>query len=425
MTGTPPLLPYGRPCLDEDDIAAVVAVLRSDFLTTGPVGPAFERALAEAVGARHAVACSSGTAALHLAALALGLGPGDAAIVPSLTFLATANAVRLTGAEVVFADVDAETGLMTPETLAEALQHCARMPVPGSTRPARARVVLPVHLGGQAGDGAAIAALAERHGCVVIEDACHALGSTRTSPHSGAEAAADGPERLGACRHALAATFSFHPVKTLTTGEGGAITTQDDALAERLRRLRNHGLTRDPTLFTQADEAFAADGRPNPWYYELDEPGLNARLSDLHAALGLSQLTKLAGFVARRRHLAAGYDAALADLAPLVRPVGRVPHCRPAWHLYQVLMDFDALGVSRHTVMTRLRAAGIGTQVHYIPVHRQPYYRARYGSRPLPGALAFYRRTLSLPLFPAMTEADRARVVAALAEASTPAPWRL
>ena len=398
-TDTPDFLPYGSQAIDDDDIAAVNAVLRSDFLTTGPAVEAFEAALAERTGAAYAVACASGTAALHMAALALGLGPGDWAVVPAITFLATANAVRFTGADVIFCDVDPATGLMTADTFEAAL---------AANPDKRVRAVLPVHLAGQPADPAGIAAIARAGGIAVIEDACHALGTSYPG-EDGADMTA-----VGACAHADMATFSFHPVKTVTTGEGGAITTRDKETAGRLRLARNHGMTRTAADFENRGLALDPSGAANPWYYEMAEPGYNYRLSDIHAALGLSQLKKLDRFAEARRRIVGRYAAALASLAPTLRPVGRVPGCTVAWHLYQVLIDFDAAGTTRAEVMNALRARGIGTQVHYIPVPSQPYYRRLYGEQALPGAEAYYARTLSLPLFPAMTDGDVERVTAAL-----------
>lgn len=388
-----PFLPYGRQSVDEADIAAVAEVLRGDWLTTGPTVSAFEDAFAARTGAHHAVSCSSGTAALHLGALALGLGEGDWVIVPTMTFAATANAARFVGSEVLFADVDPDTGLMTPNTLDAALIRAKR-----EAKPVRA--VLPVHLGGQCCAMGAIGEIARDKGLAVVEDACHAVGG-------------DG---VGACAHSAMATFSLHPVKTIAAGEGGVVATNDGALAETLQRLRSHGMVRDAKAFEHRDLAFDADGTTNPWYYEIADLGFNYRLSDIHAALALSQLGKLDQFVARRQALAKRYDAALADLAPAIRPVGRVAGPAPAWHLYVVLIDFERLGMSRAKVMARLRTKGVGTQVHYVPVHRQPYYVARYGAAALPGAEAYYERALSLPLFPAMTDDDVDRVVAALAD---------
>ncbi len=391
-------LPYGRQDIGDDDVAAVERVLRSDFLTTGPATREFETAFAAAVGAAHAVACANGTAALHLASLAIELGPDDLAVVPSVTFLATANAPRLCGAEIRFADVDPDTGLMQPEHLEAALKAAG----------GKAKAVFPIHLNGQCGDSVGIEALARKHGLAIIEDACHALGGSYGGPDGAAF-------RIGACGHADMASFSFHPVKTIAMGEGGAITTNDAALAERMARLRNHGMTRDPETFSERDQAFDGAGEPNPWYYEMHEPAFNYRASDIHCALGLSQLRKLDRAVERRRALAARYDALLEPLAPTVKPVARNAGCRAAWHLYVALIDFEALGIERADLIRRLRAQGIGTQVHYLPVHRQPYYRARYGAQQLPGADRYYARILSLPLHTRMEDGDVERVVEAIA----------
>lgn len=391
-------LPYGRQVIDNDDVAAVVAVLKSDFLTTGPVVEEFEAAFAKRVGARFAVACSSGTAALHLAALAAGIGEADNAIVPTLTFLATANAVRYVGANVVFADVDGATGLLTPESLEAALASVA----------GGVKAVLPVHLAGQCVDMPSIVRIAQRHGLAVIEDACHALGTSL-----------NGAGPVGNCRYSDMVVFSFHPVKTIAMGEGGAVTTNDAALYERMITLRGHGIVRKPEYLTNKDLAFDSDGATNSWYYEMPEIGFNYRASDIHCALGLSQLGKLDSYVARRRALVATYDRLLAPLAPAVQRPQRVAGCDPAWHLYAVRFDFDRIGIPRDRIIHLLKASGIGTQVHYIPVHLQPYYQNLSGSQQMPGAMSYYRATLSLPLFPLMTDDDVARVVEALRAAIT------
>jgi UDP-4-amino-4,6-dideoxy-N-acetyl-beta-L-altrosamine transaminase len=380
------VLPYGRQSIDDDDVAAVAAALRDDFLTTGPRVEAFETAFADAVGARHAVACANGTAALHLAMLALGGGEGEVCIVPSITFLATANCARYVGAEVVFADVDPASGLMTAATLADAVARCGGRKI---------AAVLPVHLRGDVAELPALRRIADAAGAALIEDACHALGSkTRFDNVPGA---------VGDGRWGEMAVFSFHPVKTLTTGEGGMLTTADPLIARRLKLLRSHGMVRPE----------GAD----PWWYEMAEPGFNYRLPDVLCALGLSQLAKLPRFAARRRGLARRYEDALAPLIPLVRIAARPAWSDPVLHLLSVLIDFEAAGVGRAEVMAALKARGIGSQVHYIPVHRQPYYAARYGLADLPGADAWYARCLSLPLYPAMDDADVDRVAEALAEA--------
>jgi UDP-4-amino-4,6-dideoxy-N-acetyl-beta-L-altrosamine transaminase len=392
-------LSYGRQCIDEDDIAAVNDVLRGDFLTTGPLAGRFEQAFARAVDAPFAVVCSSGTAALHLAALALNVGKGDRVVVPSMTFLATANAPRLAGAEIVFADVDAETGLMTPDTLQEALRKGGA---------GRLKAIFPVHLNGQTAAMPDIAAIARRNGLKIVEDACHALGTTYQ---------ADGTKAtVGGTAHSDLACFSFHPVKTIAMGEGGAVTGRDSGLAQRLSRLRNHGMERRTTSLENRNLAFDTDGALNPWYYEMSEVGLNYRASDIHCALGLSQLAKFSSFANKRRKLAARYDELLGRFGPIMQPVARVPACDPVLHLYAVLIDFKAIGLSRARVMKALKERNVGTQVHYLPVHLQPYYRERYGDIDLPGARAYYERCLSLPLYPAMDLGEVDLVVGALVE---------
>lgn len=392
----PPFLPYGKPGLDRDDIEAVTAVLESDFLTMGPQIGAFETAFAEAAAAPHAVACSNGTAALHLATMALGIGPGDTVIVPAITFLATANAVRMTGGEVVFADVDAMTGLMGPDHAAEAV---ARAPSP-------VKAVYPVHMAGRLVDMPALAGLASENGWSVVEDSCHAVGGRYRHADGGAG-------RVGDCRHADAAVFSFHPTKTISSGEGGMITCRDEALRDRMRLLRNHGMTKDG--FVDRDLALDSDGAANPWYYEMQELGFNYRLSEIHCALGHSQLRKLDRIAARRREMRARYDAALAPLAPRLRTIDAQSNADTVLHLYLVHLDFAAIGLDRAAVMNRLRAAGIGTQVLYTPVAWQPYYRDRYGMPDLPGAAAFYGSSLALPFYNGLSDADIDRVVDALA----------
>jgi dTDP-4-amino-4,6-dideoxygalactose transaminase len=337
--------------------------------------------------------------------MALGLGPEDTAIVPTLTFLATANAARYVGAEVGFADVDPDTGLVRPEDLEHAFARASGPKV---------KAVIPVHLNGQCADMEAVAEFSSRHGLRVIEDACHAVGASYRS-RKGDDV------RVGACRHSDMAVFSLHPVKTIAMGEGGVVTTNDPCHYDALMRLRNHGMGREPSHFVQRDEAFDSEGAPNPWYYEMQVPGYNYRASDIHCALGLSQLRKLDRFLSRRRELADAYDKALAPLAPFIRPVPRVAGVASGWHLYVVHIDFAAAGMPRARLMRELRHRNIGTQVHYLPVHRQPYYRKRYGELSLPGADAYYNSCLSLPFFPALSESDVERVVAALGSILTTA----
>jgi UDP-4-amino-4,6-dideoxy-N-acetyl-beta-L-altrosamine transaminase len=381
-----PFLPYGRQTIEDDDVAAVAAALRADFLTTGPTVEAFETAFKARVGAQHAIAVANGTATLHLAMLALGVGEGDVCIAPSVTFLATANCARYVGAEVVFADVDPHSGLMTPDTLAEAL---------GRAGARRVKAVLPVHLRGDVCDLPALKAMAAAAGAVLVEDAPHALGSA--GHFDGAR------HPVGDGAYSAFASFSFHPVKTLATGEGGMLTTNDAALAARARSLRSHGMVRPVGA--------------EPWVYEMPELGFNYRIPDVLCALGLSQLAKLDRFVARRRELTALYAERLAALAPTVRLAASPAWSDPALHLLTVLVDFEAAGTTRRAVVEALKAQGIGSQVHYIPVHRQPYYQARYGALDLPGADAWYARCLTLPLYPTMADGDVERVVGALAGA--------
>jgi UDP-4-amino-4,6-dideoxy-N-acetyl-beta-L-altrosamine transaminase len=383
-------LPYGRHAVDEADIEAVVAVLRSDFLTTGPAIAVFERAFAAQAGAAHAVACANGTAALHLAMMALDLKPGDAVIVPTITFLATANCARYCDGDVIFADVDPDTGLMTPATLREAIARAGGVKI---------KAIAPVHLGGAECDMAAIAAIAREIGAVVVEDACHALGTRADT------------RQVGDCTYSAMTVFSLHAVKTVAAGEGGVVTTNDPILAKRLAMLRNHGAMREPAGFV--DPEFSRDeyGAPLPWAYEMQALGYNYRLSDIHAALATTQLSKLPAFAARRRALWTLYGPMLKalNIGFVDMSAGTCPH------LFIALADFSRR--PRADVMARMKAAGLGTQVHYMPVHRQPYYKALYGAADLPGAEAYYSRCLSLPLFATMTERDVFRVIDALGDA--------
>ena len=381
-------LPYGRHAVSDVDVEAVSAVLRGDALTCGPIVNAYEADFAAAVGANHAVACNSGTAALHLAMLAIGLGPGDLAVVPTITFLATANAVRMVGADVVFADVDPDSGLLTADTLRAALDRV------GLETPVKAAV--PVHLNGRPCDMAALAEVTAPRGIDLVEDACHALGAAG----------------IGETRHSRIACFSTHPVKAIATGEGGVAVSGDAALAKSMRRLRSHGMVREAEDMVAPELSMDQDG-VQPWSYEMQQLGWNYRMPDILCALGRSQLARLPQMHARRREIADLYDRLLQPLTwlkPVTRGLGEHGH-----HLYPVLIDFPALGTSRSRFIRALQAKGIGTQVHYAPVHRQPYYAARTQTPILSGAEAYYARCLSLPFFPGMSDTDVARVVDALA----------
>ena len=398
MSHSIPLLPYGRQTIDDADIAAVVQALRADFLTTGPRVEAFERSLAERCGAKHAIAVCNGTAALHVAVLAAGLKPGDRLLTSANTFLASANCAEFVGATADFADIDPTTYNVTAESLLAVWQD-------------NVRVVVPVDFAGQPCDMPSIMAAARAHGALVIEDASHAIGTTFA--HQGQTYS------VGGHPWADMTTFSFHPVKTITTGEGGAILTNDDGLAGRCRRFRSHGMTKETGEFrglaphqTTSPAAMAEAG---PWYYEMMEPGFNYRITDLQCALGFSQLDKLDGFIRRRAEIVAAYNDAFERLSSVVRPAAP-DWVGPAWHLYVLQIDFATVGKTRTQVMSELRELGVGSQVHYIPVHLQPYYRLKYGYAfgKCPVAEAYYQRCLSLPLYSALTEGDVERVTQAV-----------
>lgn len=391
------MLPYGRQCISEDDIAAVAAVLRSDFLTQGPLVAEFERRVAARVGAKHAVAVNSATAALHLAMRVAGIKTGDRVVTSPITFLASANAAAYVGATPDFSDIDPVSYTLDPAELER-------------TWKPDTRAVVAVDYAGQAADLPAIAEIARARGAIVIEDACHGIGGAF---HDGA----GGAWHLGGNPWADIGVFSFHPVKTMTTGEGGMLLTNRDDWAGLARRLRSHGIERESDGFvTPADDSVMSER--GSWFYEMQDLGYNYRLTDLQCALGLSQLERLSSFLARRREIVAAYNAAFAGLEWLITPGVRRPAdaATASWHLYTVQIDFAALGRSRTEVMAELRAVGVGTQVLYIPVHLQPWYRRTYGYGPgkCPRAESFYGRALSLPLFPAMTDRDVATVIDAV-----------
>lgn len=386
-------LPYGRHWIDEDDIAAVAECLRGDWLTTGPAVEAFEAAFSEVVGARYAVVVSNGTVALHLAALAAQVGANDIGIAPTMSFLASANGMRYTGAQIVFADADPGTGLVTPETFQAAIKRAAR----------QVKMAVVVHLNGNPVDMPEIARIADEHDIVLVEDACHALG-TIYRDESGVAV------KVGACRHSAMTVFSLHPVKTITMGEGGVVTTNNPILYERLKLLRSHGMVRTPEKIVNSDLGFARSGDVNPWYYEMQELGFNYRAPDFTCVLAHSQLKKLSLFAERRAQLKEIYDRYFGDIGELVKPLRVEASAEPVLHLYPLLIDFGALGKERARVMVDLRERGIGTQVHYIPIHRQPYYVEQSGVVDLPGADSYYTRALSIPYYPLMSDHDAERV---------------
>jgi UDP-4-amino-4,6-dideoxy-N-acetyl-beta-L-altrosamine transaminase len=382
------MIPYGKQDVDEHDIQAVLEVLRSDWLTQGPEIERFEQEVARYCGARYAVAVCNATAALHIACLAAGLKPGDSLWTSPNTFVASANCALYCGARPDFVDIDPMTYNLSVEALEqklEAAKRAGRLP----------KVVVPVHFAGQSCDMDKIAALRDRYGFVLIEDASHAIGGRYRET------------RVGSCAFSDMTVFSFHPVKIITTGEGGMVLTNRQDLYDRLVRLRSHGITRDPGLMQEESHG--------PWYYQQIELGFNYRLTDIQAALGTSQMRRLDGFVTRRRSLARRYDHMLEGL-PLHLP-GEAPGVYSAFHLYVIRLKTEAIGKSRRQVFEALRQAGVGVNVHYIPVHTQPYYRQlgfRIGD--FPQAEDYYREAISLPLYYGLTEPEQDRVVQALKE---------
>ncbi len=382
------MIPYGRQDISQDDIDAVVDVLRSDFLTQGPKVPEFEQQVASYTGAAHAIAVNSATSALHIACMALDVGPGDMVWTSPNSFVASANCARYCGAEVDFVDIDPNNWNLCPQKLADKLAHAEkqnRLP----------KVVIPVHLCGQSCDMAAIHALAQEYGFTIIEDASHAIGGRyRDDP-------------VGSCRYSDIVVFSFHPVKIITTAEGGMALTNNADLFERMARLRTHGITRDPAQMVNEPAG--------PWYYEQLELGYNYRMTDLQAALGTSQIQRLDEFVARRNELAKRYDQLLANL-PIHCPTV-IADAYSSWHLYPIRLQLDRIKRSHREVFEALREGGIGVNLHYMPVHLQPYYRA-LGFEPglFPEAEAYGRDAISLPMFPKLTEESQDQVVRLLRE---------
>lgn len=376
-------LPYGRQSIDEADIRAVVDVLRSDWLTTGPKVGEFEEAFAARVGAAHAVSFNSGTAALHAAAFAAGLKAGDEAVTTPLTFAATANCVLYQGATPLFADICRDTLNIDPEQVSSKISS-------------RTRAVLPVDYAGHPADMTTIMDIARRHGLTVIEDGCHALGAEY------------GGRRVGSI--ADMTVFSFHPVKHVTTGEGGMVTTDHPQFAETLRRFRNHGISSEARQRQNAGQ----------WHYEMVLLGFNYRLPDIACALGIEQLKRLDANLARRREIAAQYTAAFREIPGVIPPAVR-PEVNPAWHLYPIRLDLEKLTADRAQIFRALRAENIGVNVHYIPVHLHPYYRDHFGYHggEFPVAEDAYSRLISLPMFHAMTDQDVKDVIAAVTKVLT------
>lgn len=381
-------IPYGHQNINKDDIQAVVDVLKSDFITQGPVVPAFETAVASYCGAQHAVAVNSGTSALHIACLALGVGKGDVVWTTPITFVASANCALYCGAQVDFVDIDSRIYNLSVERLAEKLAYAektGKLP----------KVVIPVHLCGQPCDMAGIHALSQRYGFKIIEDASHAIGGRYKD------------EPVGNCRYSDITVFSFHPVKIITTGEGGMVLTNNVQLAKRTQLLRSHGITRDA-----ADMTHAPDG---PWYYQQVDLGFNYRMTDIQAALGLSQMQRVDEFVDRRHAIAKRYDQLLADF-PVITPWQHADSYS-GFHLYVIRLKLAEIGKTHRQVFEVFCAANIGVNLHYIPVHRQPYYeRLGFKAGHCPEAEQYYAEAISLPMYPELTEAQQNNVIEVLCQ---------
>lgn len=380
------MIPYGRQDITQTDIDAVVGVLQSDFLTQGPMVPRFEQSVAQHVGATHALAVNSATSALHIACLALGLGPGDRLWTTPITFVASANCALYCGADVDFVDIDPRTYNLCPQALALKLEQAKRE----GTLP---KVVVPVHLCGQPCDMQAIHALSQRYGFKIIEDASHAIGGKYQG------------EFIGNSRYSDITVFSFHPVKIITTAEGGMALTNDEALAHKMALLRSHGITRDPAQMTRE-----ADG---PWYYQQIDLGFNYRMTELQAALGVTQMERLDQYVARRHQLARRYDDLLTGL-PVTAPWQHADSYS-GLHLYVIRLQLDKIQKTHRQVFEALRELGIGVNLHYIPVHTQPYYE-RMGFKPddFPQSQSYYQEAISIPMFQTMTDEQQDEVIAAL-----------
>jgi len=380
------MIPYGKQDISQADIDAVTEVLGSDFLTQGPVVPRFEELVKTSVGAGFSVAVNSATSALHIACLALDLGPDDRLWTSPITFVASANCALYCNASIDFVDIDPTTYNLCPQALEQKL-------IAAELAGALPKIVVPVHLAGQSCDMKAIKALSDRFGFRIIEDASHAIG------------AAYGDDKVGSCRYSDITVFSFHPVKIITTAEGGMAVTNDPVLAGKMERLRSHGITRDPHLMTHAPHG--------PWYYQQIELGFNYRMTEMQAALGCSQMTRLHEFIERRQQLAAQYAELLNDL-PLMLPY-QLETTASSWHLYIIRLQLSEQSKTHLEVFNELRSAGIGVNLHYIPVHLQPYYRQMgFADGDFPHAEQYYQEAISIPLFHAMTDEQQLQVATSL-----------
>jgi UDP-4-amino-4,6-dideoxy-N-acetyl-beta-L-altrosamine transaminase len=378
-----PLIPYGTQWIDEEDIHSVVEALRSDYLTQGPAVASFEEAICAYTKAKYCVAVANATAGLHIAVKALGISPGMEGITSPNTFVASANSLLYNGLVPVFADIEGTSYNIDPREIEKKMTD-------------KTKVIIPVHFAGRPCDMEQINLIARHHRVNVIEDAAHALGSNYK----------DGT-KVGNCKYSDMTVFSFHPVKTITTGEGGAITTNDKALYDKLRLLRSHGITKDPNVLTET---------PGPWYYEMHDLGYNFRITDIQAALGITQLKKVEVFKQRRTEIIEQYTMGLSGLSGVITPMA--DNTSTCFHLYVVQIDFDKIGKTRAEVMERLKAKNIGTQVHYIPLHTQPYYKKNFAYRrgDYPVAERYYDHALTLPLYPKMSDDDVQYVIDSIKE---------
>ncbi len=400
MTG---IIPYGHQDISDDDISAVINVLRGEYLTQGPAIDLFESELGSFLSAKHTVAVSNGTAGLHIAYLAAGIGPGDAVIVPGITFAATSNAVLYCGAVPIFADIDPKTACISPESI----QRCIDL---GKKAGFNVKAIAPVHYAGLPCDMASLVSIAQKHSLFIIEDACHALGAEyRLSIN-------ENFQRVGSADFTSMAVFSFHPVKHITTGEGGAVTTNNPDFAKRLRLLRSHGITKDTSDYQNRQRA-STDGKQNPWYHEMQSLGLNYRMCDIQAALGQSQAQRAKSILALRRNIAKQYDEAFTNRPGLKPAPADNVNAKHGYHLYPIRVDFQKFGHSRTSFMTALRELGVGSQVHYIPVPWHPYYENHKNlwlSDTLRESEKFYGSELSIPMFSKMNVIEVQRVIDAI-----------
>lgn len=389
-------IPYGKQWIERDDIQYVIEVLKSDFLTQGPRIKEFEDAVASYVGSKYAVAVANGTAALHLAYLAAGVKHSDEVITTPVTFLATSNAAIFCGARPIFADVDSTTINISPEEVSKKITK-------------KSKLIVPVHFGGNPCDMEELNNIAEKYNLNIIEDACHAFGAKYRIANKWM--------MVGSCTHSAMTVFSFHPVKHITTGEGGIITTNNKRFYEKLLKLRNHGITKDSKMYKNKKMAFTKESE-NLWYYEMQDLGFNYRITDLQCALGISQLKKINTFIKRRREIVSIYSREFKDISGIKIPVEKEGFFS-SYHLYVLRINFSRLGKTRNDLMAKLKRMNIGTQVHYIPVHLQPYYKEKFKYKPgdYPNAEDYYSQALSLPLYPRMTDNDVKYVISAVKSA--------